>query len=168
MTKTELLESNEISKLKLGPDPISEALEKAQDILMRYLVPDGIDAETAINELLGVLDNRRLVIYQRGAQRQLAHYNNLLSAIKMHYKIGDMEALAKVIGIIPEVVPLEAEAQKVGAANCSLIPKRDREMIFRVCQKLNAVLGLNEQEKKWLASLGAEFPKANDQTKAHE
>jgi hypothetical protein len=38
------------------------------------------------------------------------------------------------------------------------VPEVDRKMIFHVCQKLAVVLGLNEQEKVWLESLGATFP----------
>jgi hypothetical protein len=39
-------------------------------------------------------------------------------------------------------------------------------MIFRVCQKLAVVLGLNAQEQAWLESLGATFPKANEKVEA--
>lgn len=44
-------------------------------------------------------------------------------------------------------------------ASCSpdRVPNEDRKIIFHVCQKLNAVLGLNDQELSWLASLGAEI-----------
>jgi len=43
--------------------------------------------------------------------------------------------------------------------NCSpdRVPATDRKMIFHICQKLNMVLGLNEQELKWLATLGADL-----------
>ena len=46
------------------------------------------------------------------------------------------------------------------------VPEADRKMIFRVCQKLAVVLGLNAQEQAWLESLGATFPKANEKVEA--
>jgi hypothetical protein len=57
----------------------------------------------------------------------------------------------------------ESGGEGSGASPCSpdRVPEADRKMIFHTCQKLNAVLGLNEQEFEWLASLGAEVPKAN-------
>ena len=46
------------------------------------------------------------------------------------------------------------------------VPEADRKMIFHVCRKLAVVLGLNAQEQAWLESLGATFPKPNDQAQA--
>jgi hypothetical protein len=44
---------------------IADAVASAQSILAQWIPPGGISAEQALDELLGVLDNRRLVAAQR-------------------------------------------------------------------------------------------------------
>lgn len=44
----------------------SDALRKAQSIMTRWLVPDGIAAEQALTELIAVLDNQALAVEQDG------------------------------------------------------------------------------------------------------
>jgi len=43
-------------ELKDGGSAQTAIIRKAQAILTRYLVPDGISAERAVNDLLGLLD----------------------------------------------------------------------------------------------------------------
>lgn len=38
-----------------------------------------------------------------------------------------------------------------------------KRMVFHIAQKLNMVLGLNEQEQVWLESLGAVFEEEPDE-----
>jgi hypothetical protein len=54
-----------------------------------------------------------------------------------------------------------ADGSSGPACSPDRVPEADRKMIFRVCQKLAVVLGLNAQEQAWLESLGATFPQAN-------
>ncbi|MFK8331871.1 hypothetical protein M2D63_017845 [Pseudomonas sp. BJa5] len=44
---------------------IADAVASAQSILAKWIPPEGISSDQALNELMGVLDNRRLVAAQR-------------------------------------------------------------------------------------------------------
>ncbi|MFC2973045.1 hypothetical protein ACFOJE_12565 [Azotobacter bryophylli] len=50
---------------------VLSALEQAQDILARWFEPDGISAEQAMNEVLPILDNKKLVRAQRQLWREI-------------------------------------------------------------------------------------------------
>lgn len=54
-------ESEGMIRLRGQIRQLTEILDQCQDILGRYLPPDGISADQAISELLGVLDNRQTV-----------------------------------------------------------------------------------------------------------